>query len=75
MKVKCLLMNHWGVVHLLPCLDISIIYSTPTIIFMWLVFRMDIIFYKRLPNWFMKYIWGFLNFDFIKKREADESTE
>ena len=32
---------------------------------------MDVVIYKRFPNWFMEYVWSVLNFDFIKKKENE----
>lgn len=72
MSVKFLFMNHWGVLYLLPSLEVSITYSMPTISLRWLVFRVDLEICRCLPNWFMKYVWGFLNFDFLVKKEDDE---
>lgn len=71
-EFKFLFMNHWGDLYILPSLQLSITYSMPTFIFNWWVFRMDIIIWKHLPDWFMKYVWSFLNLDFIKKKEKDE---
>ena len=73
-EFKFLFMNHWGHIHLLPCLDVCVTYSMPTIMLMWLVFRLDIEIYKHLPDWFMSTIWSWLNFDFIKRKE-DEVEE
>ena len=70
-EITPLFMNHWGYVHLLPVFDISVTYSTPTFQLAWLVFRLDITIYRRLPNWFMNTIWNWINFDFIKKKEEE----
>lgn len=70
-KFQFLFMNHWGDLYILPNLQLSINYSIPTIIFQWWVFRLDMIIYKHLPDWFMKYVWSALNFDFIKKKEKE----
>ena len=65
-------MNHWGIIDLLPAIRISVTYSRPTIILQWLVFRLDIEFWHRLPDWFMNSIWSILNFDFIKRKDEQE---
>lgn len=62
-------MNHWGSFYLLPSLSIDIVYSQATWTFVWLVFRVDYKSYKRLPDWFMKYVWSVMQFDFLKKKE------
>lgn len=66
-------MNHWGDIYILPSIHISVTYSMPTIIFQWWIFRIDWIIWKRLPNWFMKYVWSTLNFDFewLKKDKEE----
>lgn len=64
-KFKFTLMRHWGSIYILPNIEISVTYNIPTIIICWWIFRLDIIIYYRLPNWFMKYIWGFFQLDFI----------
>ena len=62
-------MNHWGGFYLLPSLSIDIVYGRATWTFVWLVFRVDYKSYKRLPDWFMEYVWSVMNFDFLKKKE------
>lgn len=74
-KFKSILMRHWGFIEILPVLEISIQYSLPTITLSWWIFRLDIEIYYYLPNWFMKYVWGFLHLDFIdwfKKKDDEE---
>ncbi len=58
-------MRHWGLIYILPFVEISITYSIPTITISWWIFRLDTIIYYRLPDWFMKYVWGFFQLDFI----------
>lgn len=70
-EVTFLFMNHWGSIYILPSIELSINYSIPTIILQWWVFRMDIVIYKHLPDWFMDHVWSVLNFDFIKKKENE----
>lgn len=70
-KVSFLFMNHWGSLYILPCVELSVNYSMPTIILQWWVFRVDIVIYKRFSNWFMEHVWSVLNFDFIKKKEKE----
>lgn len=68
--------SHWGDIHILPEIIINVTYSMPTIILQWWVFRLDIIIYKHFPNWFMKYIWNTLNFDFsYLKKDKDTEDE
>lgn len=64
-KFKFILMRHWGLIYILPLLEVNIVYSIPTITISWWVFRLDIIIHYRLPDWFMEYIWGFFQLDFI----------
>lgn len=73
MKIKFnpIFMNHWGIIDLLPSIRISITYNVPTIHFQWLVFRLDVVIYHELPDWFMNSIWSFLNFDFIKRKNKE----
>lgn len=68
-------MNHWGVFYLLPSLSIDIVYSQATWTFVWLVFCIDWISHKRLPDWFMKYVWSAMNFDFLKKKDSKEEPK
>lgn len=67
------IMNHWGSIYILPSLEIDVVYSQPTIIFKWWIFRIDWVIWKRFPDWFMKYIWSTLNFDFewLKKDKEE----
>lgn len=67
-----LFMNHWGSIYILPCMKLCVNYSMPTLILQWWVFRLDVKIYKYLPNWFMKYVWSPINFDFIKKKKYDK---
>ena len=69
--IQFIFMNHWGSIYILPSIELSVNHSMPTIILQWWVFRMDIIIYKFLPDWFMKHVWSVLNFDFIKKKENE----
>lgn len=69
--IQFIFMNHWGSIYILPSIELSINYSMPTIILQWWVFRVDVVIYKRFPNWFMEYVWSILNFDFIKKKENE----
>lgn len=73
-EIKFLTMKHWGYLYLLPSLNLDVCYSMPTLIFMWWIFRIDIIIYKRFPDWFMKYVWNTLNldFDYLKKKKEDD---
>jgi len=73
-EIKFLTMKHWGYLYLLPSLTLDVCYSMPTLIFMWWIFRIDIIIYKRFPDWFMKYVWNTLNldFDYLKKKKEDD---
>lgn len=64
-KFKFILMRHWGLIYILPLLEVNIVYSIPTITISWWVFRLDIIIHYRLPDWFMDYVWGFFQLDFI----------
>ena len=80
MKIKFnpILMRHWGFIYILPVMEISVQYSLPTITVSWWIFRLDIEFYYRLPNWFMKYVWGFLHLDFIdwfKKKNGEDEDD
>ena len=79
MKIKfnSILMRHWGFIYILPVLEISVQYSLPTITLSWWIFRLDIELYYHLPDWFMKYVWGFLHLDFIDwfKKKDDEDEE
>ena len=65
-------MSHWGELYILPELVLSIVYSMSTVSFKWWVFRVDLIVRRRLPDWFMKYVWGPLNLDFLDKKEEDD---
>lgn len=67
-------MSHWGDLYLLPSLYISVVYNTPTITFIWWIFRIDIMVYARFSDWFMKYVWSTLNldFDYLKKKKEDD---
>ena len=69
--------SHWGEIHILPALKLCVNYSMPSIIFNWWILRVDIIIYKRFPDWFMKYIWNTLNFDFgwLKKQKDEDGEE
>lgn len=70
---KFYIMNHWGFIYILPSIQISVTYNVPTISFQWWIFRIDWFTWKRLPDWFMKYIWDTLNFDFnwLKKDKEE----
>lgn len=76
MKVnfKYINMGKWGHLCLLPSIDLVVIYSSPTLQFKWWIFRLDVEFYGRFPDWFMKYVWSTLNLDFswLKKEEEEE---
>ena len=76
-KVEYINMSHWGNIYLLPTLYINVVYSQPTITFIWWIFRFDFVIYRRFPGWFMKYIWSTLNFDFswTKKENGNEEDE
>lgn len=73
-EITFLTMKRWGNLYLLPSLILDVCYSMPTLIFMWWIFRVDIIIYKRFPDWFMKYVWNTLNldFDYLKKKKEDD---
>lgn len=71
MQFKFTFLRHFGAFFILPSLELHIIQCEPTLIFRWLLFRFDIISYKTLPSWFMKYIWGFINLDFIFNKNED----
>ena len=72
LKITLMAKNHWGDFHFLPDIELSITYQVPTFIFQWMIFRMDILIHKRLPDWFMDYVWSVMNFDFLFKEEDDE---
>lgn len=66
-------MSHWGHIYIIPNLSLVVTYSQPTVTFEWWVFRVDVIIYRRFPDWFMKYVWSTLNLDFgWMKRKGDE---
>lgn len=69
---KFIFMNHWGSFHFIPNLNMSVSYSVPTFTFQWMVFRVDMCIYRHLPEWFMKYVWSIMNFDFLVKKEDTE---
>lgn len=69
--VKFLFMNHWGHFEFLPRITMSVVYNQPKIMIAWLVFRVDFEFYHRLSDWFMKYIWRIMMFDFLKKKKDE----
>lgn len=64
-------MNHWGDFHFLPGIELSITYSVPKFIFQWMIFRMDILINKHLPDWFMDHVWSVMNFDFLFNKDED----
>ena len=75
-KVKYINMSHWGNIYLLPSLYIDVVYSQPTITFIWWIFRFDFVIYRRFSDWFMKYVWSTLNFDFsLAKKENDNEED
>lgn len=74
-KFKYINMGHWGNIHLLPCIDVVVQYNIPTIEFKWWIWRVDMEIYKRLPDWFMKYVWNSLNFDFSWMKKKDEKED
>ncbi len=69
---KFRIMKHWGNIYIFPNLYISITYNIPTIVFQWWIFRIDWIIWKRFPDWFMKYVWSTLNFDFEWLKKDDQ---
>jgi len=73
-KFRFINMSHWGDLHILPSLYVSVTYSQPTITFIWWIFRFDLIIYGRFPDWFMKYVWNTINLDFswAKKENIEE---
>lgn len=65
-KFKFILMRHWGIIYMLPSIEVSMTYNMLTFIISWWIFQFDILLYYRLPDWFVKYIWGgFFQLDFI----------
>jgi len=74
-KVKYINMSHWGNIYLLPSLYIDVVYSQPTITFIWWIFRFDFVIYRRFSDWFMKYIWSTLNFDFSWAKKENDNEE
>ena len=73
LEVRYINMSHWGDIYILPSLHIDVVYSQPTITFIWWIFRFDFIIYRRFPDWFMKYVWNTLNLDFSwMKKDEDE---
>ena len=58
-------MRHWGIIYILPSIEASMTYNMLTFIISWWIFQFDILLYYRLPDWFVKYIWGFFQLDFI----------
>lgn len=74
--LKYINMSHWGHLCLLPHIDLVVVYSYPTIQLVWWIWRLDIEFGWRFPDWFMKYVWNTMNFDFSwMKKEEDEEDE
>ena len=72
--LKYINMSHWGHLCILPHLDLCVTYSQPTLMIEWWIWRIDIEFWYRFPDWFMKYVWNTMNFDFswMKKEEEEE---
>lgn len=58
-------MRHWGLVYILPSIEVYISFNIPTIAIYWWIFRLNIEIHYRLSDWFMRYIWGFFQLDFI----------
>lgn len=71
-SIRGMIMNHWGGIYILPSVKLSITYNIPTIIAVWWIFRLDIIFYNRLPDWFMEKVWSVLNLDFWFKEDKGD---
>lgn len=69
------LLRHWGMIHILPALEVTITYNKPSFTFCWWILRFDLNIHYHLPNWFMKYIWGFLHLDFIDWFKKDKGEE
>lgn len=67
-------MGRWGHLCLLPQLDLVVIYGYPTVQLKWWIWRVDVEIGYQFPDWFMKYVWGSLTFDFswMKKQEEDD---
>lgn len=71
-KFEYFFLSHWGSIHILPELCLGVNFNIPTIRLVWWVFRFDITIYKRLPDWFMRYVWNTLMLDFKHYKEKDE---
>ena len=68
-------MRHWGIIYILPSIEASMTYNMLTFILSWGIFRFDILIHYRLPDWFVKYIWGFFQLDFIDWFKTKDTLE
>ena len=70
---KYINMSHWGHLCLLPHLDLVVVQGYPTIQLEWWIWRVDIEIWYQFPDWFMKYVWSTVNFDFgwLKKQKEE----
>ena len=50
-KFKYINMSHWGHICILPHLDLCVTYSQPTLMIEWWIWRIDIEFWYRFPDW------------------------